>query len=250
MNFTEGNFNFPSVVPPLEIIEKYDKQRDYPAVNGVTRLGVHLRFGTISIRKLAALAQTLNETFLSELIWRDFYAMILWRFPHVVGRAFKPEYDAIPWRDAPEDFERWKTGQTGYPLVDAGMRELNETGYMHNRLRMLVASFLTKHLLIDWRLGETYFAEKLLDFDLASNNSGWQWAAGTGCDAAPYFRIFNPAEQTKKFDPDLRYIRRWVPEFESFTYPKPMIEHVFARNRALETYKNALKGKAPNVPTE
>lgn len=231
---------FPSKEPPMDIIQRYDTQRDFPGVRGVTRLGVHLRFGTISIRALARLAQANNATFLNELIWRDFYAMILWQFPTVASRAFKPEYDAIPWRNVMQDFVHWQNGTTGYPLVDAGMRELNATGYMHNRVRMVVASFLTKHLLIDWRWGEAYFAEKLLDFDLASNNGGWQWAAGSGCDAAPYFRIFNPTEQLKKFDPKFEYVRKWVPEFDTLQYPKPIVEHTFARNRALEVYKNAL----------
>lgn len=183
----------------------------------------------------------LNATYLNELIWRDFYSQILAHFPHVAAQAFRLDYERIEWRDAPEEFERWCKGQTGYPIVDAGMRQLNSTGYMHNRVRMIVASFLTKHLLIDWRLGEAYFAEKLLDFDLASNSGGWQWAAGCGTDAAPYFRIFNPTEQTKKFDPEYKYIRKWVPEFGTPRYPKPMVDHAFARNRCLETYKKALK---------
>jgi deoxyribodipyrimidine photo-lyase len=224
-----------------QIIRHYKEQRDLPAVQGTSRLSVHLRFGTISIRELAGEAGALNETFLNELVWRDFYQMILWHFPKVVGHAFKPEYDKIKWRNNEKEFEAWCKGQTGYPIVDAGMRELNETGFMHNRVRMIVASFLTKHLLIDWRWGEAYFAEKLLDFDLASNNGGWQWAAGSGCDAAPYFRIFNPYLQTKKFDPELKYIRKWVPEFEEFSYPKPFIEHEVARKRCLDVYAAALK---------
>lgn len=224
-----------------QIIRHYKEQRDLPAVQGTSRLSVHLRFGTISIRELSGEAGALNETFLNELVWRDFYQMILWHFPKVVGHAFKPEYDKIKWRNNEKEFEAWCTGQTGYPIVDAGMRELNETGFMHNRVRMIVASFLTKHLLIDWRWGEAYFAEKLLDFDLASNNGGWQWAAGSGCDAAPYFRIFNPYLQTKKFDPELKYIRKWVPEFEEFSYPKPIIEHEVARKRCLDVYSAALK---------
>ena len=216
-------------------------QRNIPGVQGTSHLGLHLRFGTISIRRLAKYSRNYSETFLNELIWRDFYQMILWHFPHVgKGKAFKPAYDSIQWRDDEPSFKKWCDGQTGYPIVDAGMRELNETGFMHNRVRMIVASFLCKHLLIDWRLGEAYFAEKLLDFDLASNNGGWQWAAGSGCDAAPYFRIFNPYLQTKKFDPELTYIKKWVPEFEEFTYPKPIVEHTFARDRCLKVYKEGL----------
>ena len=207
---------------------------------GTSRLGIHFRFGTISIREKARHAQQLSDTYLNELIWRDFYSQILAHFPFVVDRAFKPKYDNIPWREAPQEFERWCSGNTGYPIVDAGMRELNETGFMHNRVRMITASFLTKHLLIDWRLGEAYFAEKLLDFDLASNNGGWQWAAGSGTDAAPYFRIFNPYEQAKKFDRDSQYIRRWVPEIDSPDYPDPIIDHKIARQRCLEVYKTAL----------
>jgi deoxyribodipyrimidine photo-lyase len=221
---------------------QYKEQRDFPGIHGTSRLGVHLRFGTVSIRKLANKAKQLNETFLNELIWRDFYHAILWHFPQVgEGRSFKPEYDFIQWRDNENEFDKWCRGETGYPIVDAGMRELNATGYMHNRVRMIVASFLTKHLLIDWRWGEAYFAKKLLDFDLAANNGGWQWAAGSGCDAAPYFRIFNPYLQTKKFDPELKYIRKWVPELEEFNYPRPIVDHDFARKRVLDVYAAALK---------
>ena len=210
----------PDVIPTQldeDIARHYDETRDYPATNGTTRLGVHLRFGTVSIRQMATRALQLNDTLVNELIWRDFYQAILWHFPHVVNGSFKREYDHIPWRNNENEFELWCAGQTGYPIVDAGMRQLNETGYMHNRVRMIVASFLTKHLLIDWRWGEAYFAEKLLDYDLAANNGGWQWAAGSGCDAAPYFRIFNPHLQTQKFDPELKYIRHWVPEYEQLT---------------------------------
>src|SRR6185436_9753190 len=199
MNFKPAGQRFPPGKFRKEIIKHYKEQRDYPAIEGTSRLSVHLRFGTISIRKLAKEAQKLNETFLNELTWRDFYQMVLWHFPHVVGHSFKPEYDNIQWRNNEKEFEAWCNGKTGYPIVDAGMRELNETGFMHNRVRMIVASFLTKHLLIDWRWGEAYFAKKLLDYDLAANNGGWQWAAGSGCDAAPYFRIFNPYLQTKRF---------------------------------------------------
>ena len=229
------------VAPELDdsIANDYHNTRDIPSIRGTTRLSVHLRFGTISIRALVNDVD--NEKLLNELIWRDFYQMILWHFPHVVNRSFKEQYDNIEWRNNEEEFQAWCAGKTGYPIVDAGMRELNETGYMHNRIRMVVASFLTKHLLIDWRWGEAYFAEKLLDFDLASNNGGWQWAAGSGCDAAPYFRVFNPYLQTKKFDADLKYIRKWVSELDDFSYPQPIVDHSFARERCLATYKAALK---------
>lgn len=247
MGFQEVDKPFPSKQLNEELVKKYKQQRDFPAIRGTSKLGVHLRFGTISIRQLAASALALNETFLNELIWRDFYHMILWHFPQVgKGQAFKPAYDLIKWRNNEYEFDKWCKGETGYPIVDAGMRELNETGYMHNRVRMIVASFLSKHLLIDWRWGEAYFAEKLLDFDLAANNGGWQWAAGSGCDAAPYFRVFNPYLQTQKFDPDRKYIRKWVPEFEEFNYPKPIVEHDFARKRCLEVYSVALKREADN----
>jgi deoxyribodipyrimidine photo-lyase len=232
---------FPGKEWKRETILQYKEQRDIPFLPGTSRLSVHLRFGTISIRQLAREAGALNETFLNELIWRDFYQMILWHFPKVVTHAFKPQYDNIQWRNNEKEFASWCQGQTGYPIVDAGMRELNTSGYMHNRVRMIVASFLTKHLLIDWRWGEAYFAKKLLDFDLAANNGGWQWAAGSGCDAAPYFRIFNPYIQTKKFDPELKYIRKWVPELDELSYPLPIVEHEFARKRCLEVYQAALK---------
>ena len=242
LGFEKTNQVFPSKDLKKELIEKYGELRNFPALPATSKLGVHLRFGTISIRQLAAQCRPLSETFLNELIWRDFYQMILWHFPQVgQGNAFKPAYDYIEWRRDTGEFEKWCNGQTGYPIVDAGMRELNETGFMHNRVRMIVASFLCKHLLLDWRLGEAYFAEKLLDFDLAANNGGWQWAAGSGCDAAPYFRIFNPYLQTKKFDPQLIYINKWVPEINEMHYPTPIVEHVFARKRCLETYAKALK---------
>ena len=241
MGFKSAGQSFPDKEWKGQLIRNYKEQRDIPSIPGTSRLSVHLRFGTISIRELAAEAGGLNETFLNELIWRDFYHMILWHFPNVVGHAFKPDYDKIKWRNNEKEFEAWCGGQTGYPIVDAGMRELNTTGFMHNRVRMIVASFLTKHLLIDWRWGEAYFAQKLLDFDLAANNGGWQWAAGSGCDAAPYFRVFNPYLQTQKFDPQLKYIRKWVPEFEEFSYPKPIVVHEEARKRCLATYAVALK---------
>lgn len=242
MGFQQVDKPFPARLLKAELIKKYKDQRDIPAIEGTSRLGVHLRFGTLSIRKLAAYAQPLSEGFLNELIWRDFYHMILWHFPQVgKGQAFKPQYELIQWRNNEAEFKAWCEGNTGYPIVDAGMRELNETGFMHNRVRMIVASFLTKHLLIDWRWGEAYFAQKLLDFDLAANNGGWQWAASSGCDAAPYFRVFNPTLQTQKFDPQLKYVRKWVPEFESLTkYVPPIVNHEMARKRVLEVYKQAL----------
>ncbi|MFZ6001638.1 MAG: cryptochrome/photolyase family protein [Bacteroidota bacterium] len=239
IGFEPSNSSFPERKIKLPIVQKYDRDRNFPAIEGTTRLSVHLRFGTVSIRKLVQIAQKKNEVWLNELIWRDFYHMILWHFPHV-EKAFKPAYDKIKWRNNTEDFKKWCDGQTGYPIVDAGMRELNTTGFMHNRVRMIVASFLTKHLLIDWRWGEAYFAKKLLDFDLAANNGGWQWASGSGCDAAPYFRVFNPELQTDKFDPERAYIKQWVPEVDTPAYPKPMVDHKFARERVLEVYKEAL----------
>jgi deoxyribodipyrimidine photo-lyase len=241
MQFKPAGQSFPGKNWKEDIIKKYKEQKDIPSIQGTSRLSVHLRFGTISIRELAREAGALNETYLNELIWRDFYHMILWHFPHTVASAFKPAYDTIKWRNNEKEFNAWCNGETGYPIVDAGMRELNETGFMHNRVRMIVASFLSKHLLIDWRWGEAYFAKKLLDFDLAANNGGWQWAAGSGCDAAPYFRVFNPYLQTQRFDPQLKYIRRWVPEFEALIYPRPIIEHETARKRCLDAYSKALK---------
>ena len=243
IGFAATNANFPDKEVSDDIIKKYDQQRDIPGIRGTTRFGVHLRFGTVSIRDLVKRAFHLNETWLDELIWREFYMMILYYFPHVENRSFREKYDNIDWRYDKDDFDRWCSGETGYPFVDAGMRELNETGFMHNRVRMVTASFLAKHLLIDWRWGERYFAEKLLDYDLAANNGNWQWAAGTGCDAAPYFRIFNPETQIKKFDPDLKYVKKWLPEFGTDKYPEPMVEHKFARQRALDVYGRAVKGK-------
>ncbi len=230
--------------PPLQIdeglIRDYHKYRDYPAKEGTSRLGVHLRFGTVSIRALVRKAVAWNDTFLNELIWREFYAMLLYHYPKVVDQAFKSGYDRIEWRNDEREFRLWQNGLTGYPMVDAGMRQLTQTGYMHNRLRMVTASFLSKHLLIDWRWGEAWFAEKLFDYELSSNNGGWQWSAGTGCDAAPYFRIFNPATQQKKFDPDAAFICQWIPELDSTDYPKPMVDHSLARERCLKAYRKAL----------
>jgi len=220
-------------------LDEYEAQRNFPGTDKTSYLSPHLRFGTISVRHI--LAQTKqHETFRNELIWREFFMQILHHFPKVVNSNFKSKYDRIPWRNNELEFEKWKAGRTGYPMVDAGMRQLNATGYMHNRVRMVVAGFLCKHLLIDWRWGEAYFAEKLLDYELSSNNGNWQWAAGTGCDAAPYFRVFNPTEQVKKFDKDLNYIKKWVPELETLQYPPPMVDHKMARLRAINTYKTAL----------
>ena len=243
MNFKRSSIQMPSKTVARSVVMNYDKTRNFPALaHSTTRLGIHYRFGTISIRAKALAALSLNETYLNELIWRDFYSQILQHFPHIAeGKAFRPEYDRIAWRDDEASFQKWCDGKTGYPIVDAGMRELNATGYMHNRVRMIVSSFLTKHLLLDWRLGEAYFAKKLLDFDFASNNGGWQWASGSGTDAAPYFRIFNPTEQQKKFDAEFKYIRRWVEEFDTSQYPKPIIDHKEARERCLRVYAEALK---------
>ncbi|WP_248723625.1 deoxyribodipyrimidine photo-lyase [Seonamhaeicola sp. ML3] len=251
-NFYKTGFPFPSLTDigftssAIEVkdyrindLENYEAERNFPALDKTSYLSPHLRFGTVSVRKLVKHFKQ-NATFLSELIWREFFMQILFHFPDVVQHNFKRKYDHIPWRNNEEEFEQWKQGKTGYPMVDAGMRELNATGYMHNRVRMVVASFLCKHLLIDWRWGEAYFAKKLLDFELSSNNGNWQWAAGTGCDAAPYFRVFNPSEQVKKFDKNLSYINKWVPELNSLEYPAPMVDHKEARERAISTYKNAL----------
>jgi deoxyribodipyrimidine photo-lyase len=221
-------------------IDRYGELRDIPSIRGTSRMSVHLRFGTVSIRALAQIAIKKNEHYLNELIWRDFYQMIIYHFPNSVHQSFKPQYDRIVWENNEAHFKAWCEGLTGYPIVDAGMRELNVTGFMHNRVRMITASFLTKHLLIDWRWGEAYFAEKLQDFELASNVGGWQWAASSGCDAAPYFRVFNPELQTQKFDKEMKYIKKWVPEYGTSAYPKPIVEHKFARERVLARFKEAL----------
>lgn len=228
--------------PRLEkkIINDYDQFRDFPALDHTTHLGVALRFGTVSVRECVNFASEHNQVWLKELIWREFFMQILYHFPKVIHHSFKEKYEKIEWRNDENDFKNWCEGKTGYPIVDAGMRQLNETGFMHNRVRMVVASFLTKHLLIDWRWGEAYFAEKLLDYELSSNNGNWQWAAGCGCDAAPYFRVFNPSEQAKKFDKDLKYIKTWLTGNE-INDPKPIVEHTFARKRALEVYGKAVK---------
>lgn len=235
----ESIVDFPSREIDDDIIDDYHNTRDVPSLKGTSRLSLHLRFGTISIRKLARKAQK-NEKFFNELIWRDFYQMIIHHFPESSDKAFKPKYDNIPWKNNEDHFKAWCKGKTGYPIVDAGMRELNKTGFMHNRIRMVVASFLTKHLLIDWRWGEAYFAEKLLDYELASNVGGWQWAASSGVDAQPYFRVFNPESQQKKFDKDNKYIKKWVSEFDSDEYPEPIVVHKEARERAISTYKEAV----------
>lgn len=250
-----GALNFPTIddigfeladqkFPTIDFEKKlnsYEKKRDYPAEDATTRIGIHLRFGTVSIRSAAKMAiEQKAEKWLAELAWREFYMMILWHFPHITNKAFKPAYDNIKWRNNEEEFKAWCTGKTGYPLVDAGMRQLNETGFMHNRVRMVVASFLCKHLLIDWRWGEAYFAAKLLDYELASNVGGWQWACGSGNDAAPYFRVFNPELQLKKFDPKMAYVFKWAPEYRLAIVPIPMVEHTFARDRILKEFKKAL----------
>ncbi len=235
------NLDFPSPDFSKETIQNYADNRNFPAKeNGTTRISVHLRFGTMSVREVARKTHEVSSTFVNELIWRDFYMTILAHFPHVAERSFRKEYDFIRWRNDESEFMAWCEGKTGFPIVDAGMRQLNETGYMHNRVRMIVSSFLTKHLLIDWRWGESYFARQLLDFELSSNNGGWQWAAGSGTDAAPYFRIFNPTSQIKKFDPDHKYIKKWVPEYNDFNYVKPIVDHKVGRERALKVYKESL----------
>ena len=240
IGFEETDLEFEEPKVESKIINVYDENRDFPALDATTHLGIALRFGTISIRKCVKFALSHNETWLNELIWREFFMQILFHFPKVVKHCFKEKYEDIQWRNNESEFEKWCKGETGYPIVDAGMRQLNQTGRMHNRIRMVVASFLTKHLLIDWRWGEAYFAKKLLDYDLSANNGNWQWAAGCGCDAAPYFRVFNPDEQTKKFDKDLKYIKKWNPDFENSVLNNRIVEHQFARERALAVYKKGL----------
>lgn len=242
MGFEPSEIKVPDYTATPALINNYEDTRNFPAIkNGTSRLGPHLRFGTVSVREMMkkAIAEE-NEVFWSELIWREFFMQILWHFPHTKEKAFRPKYDRIDWRNDEAEFEKWKNGMTGYALVDAGMRELNATGYMHNRVRMLVASFLCKHLLIDWRWGETYFAEKLLDYDMSANVGNWQWAAGSGVDAAPYFRIFNPMTQVDKFDKQKEYINTWVPDLQELTYPEKMVDHKMARERCLKTYKDAV----------
>jgi len=241
IGFDEKEYDIPIFNINSKTIEKYEETRNFPYLNSTSRIGAHLRFGFVSIRKLVEKAhKKSNKTYLKELIWREFFMQILWHFPYTQEKSFKPKYDRIKWLNNDEEFKKWCEGNTGYPLVDAGMRELNQTGFMHNRVRMLVGSFLCKHLLIDWRWGEKYFAKKLLDYEMSSNVGNWQWVAGCGVDASPYFRIFNPKEQIKKFDKDFTYIKKWVPEFQSSLYPKEIIDHKFARNRCLETFKAAV----------
>jgi len=242
LGFKPVHQEFPGKKVEEELIRDYQDTRNFPGIHGTSRISVHLRFGTISIRYLVGKAFAWSATYLNELIWREFYMMILYHFPHVVNNSFRPQYDHIPWLNREDEFDAWCQGRTGYPIVDAGMHELNETGFMHNRVRMITASFLTKHLLIDWRWGEAYFAQQLLDYELASNNGGWQWAAGSGVDAAPYFRIFNPALQTQKFDPHNSYLDQWVPGWQSPDYPVPIVDHKAARDRAIATFRNALNG--------
>jgi len=241
IGFEKVTTQFPKSDIKTDLISDYHNTRNIPSLAGTSKLSIHLRFGTISIRHLVKVGTDLNEKWLNELIWRDFYQCIIYHFPHSATNSFKPAYDQIEWERNTEHFQKWCEGKTGYPIVDGGMRELNSTGFMHNRVRMITASFLTKHLLIDWRLGEQYFASKLLDYDLASNVGGWQWAASSGCDAAPYFRVFNPTLQQEKFDKDYRYIKKWVQEWNTPNYPQPIIDHKFARERVLQRFSEALK---------
>jgi deoxyribodipyrimidine photo-lyase len=241
MGFVPSSIEVPPKTWSEQTLVQYAHRRDFPSdAQGTTRLGLHLRFGTISVRALLSAGQKASETFVNELIWRDFYQMVLFHFPESPTRAIKPAYDRIEWETNEDHFNAWCNGQTGYPIVDAGMRQLNTTGYMHNRVRMVVASFLTKHLLLDWRWGEAYFAQKLLDYDQASNVGGWQWASGSGTDAAPYFRIFNPQSQLEKFDRTLDYVKTWIPEYGTAAYPDPIVDHAWARQRCLARYKTGL----------
>lgn len=248
IGFEDFQFLFPTKDLKQKMLSEYNVNRDFPALfDATSHLGIHLRFGTFSPRELAREGQKHSDVWLSELIWRDFFMQIIWHYPQVVESSFRPQFEKVKWRENSEEFEKWCLGQTGYPLVDAGMRELNQTGHMHNRVRMVVASFLTKHLLMHWRLGEKYFASKLLDYDLSANNGNWQWAAGTGCDAAPYFRVFNPTTQLEKFDADLIYVKKWVPEYGKAHYVKPIVDHVYARERALKAFDQALKPQKKNL---
>jgi deoxyribodipyrimidine photo-lyase len=241
LGFSKGQHDIPSASESKSMMDAYDDTRNFPAMDSTSKLGVYLRFGAVSVRKIIEKARKSTQpTFLKELVWREFFMQILWHYPHTTESSFKPQYDRIAWRNNEADFKKWCEGKTGYPLVDAGMRELNQTGFMHNRVRMLVGSFLCKHLLIDWRWGEAYFAEKLLDYEQSSNVGNWQWVAGSGVDAAPYFRVFNPTEQVKKFDKDHKYIQKWVPEYQTLAYPNQMVEHKMARERCLQTYKAGL----------
>lgn len=241
IGFNDMKIEFISASPSISVLQNYSKLRDFPAANGTTHCGIHLRFGTVSIRELVRKGFDHSDTWVNELVWREFFMSLLWHFPFITEKAFKPAFEFLPWKNDLTEFEKWCDGITGYPIVDAGMRELNETGYMHNRLRMITAMFLTKYLLIDWKWGEAYFSKKLNDFELANNIGGWQWCAGTGADAAPYFRIFNMDLQTKKFDPQFNYIRKWVPEFQHLSYPKPMIDYSFARKRCIDFFRKFSK---------
>ena len=241
IGFEESTTPIPESDSSLQLMNAYDATRNFPALDSTSRLGIYLRFGAVSVRELIKKSRKSTlPTFLKELVWREFFMQILWHYPHTTQSSFKPQYDRISWENNETNFDKWCSGNTGYPLVDAGMRELNKTGFMHNRVRMLVGSFLCKHLLIDWRWGEAYFAEKLLDYEQASNVGNWQWVAGCGVDASPYFRVFNPTEQVKKFDKEHLYIKKWVPEYQSLDYPAPMVDHKEARIRCLKTYKEGL----------
>jgi len=241
IGFIETSIPIKNYIFNSRIINEYEETRNFPALDNTSKLGPHLRFGTVSVRQMVSRADAYeNKIFLKELIWREFFMQILWHFPETHKNSFKSKYDRIIWRNNEKEFKKWCEGNTGYPMVDAGMRQLNKTGFIHNRVRMLVGSFLCKHLLIDWRWGEAYFAEKLHDYEMSSNVGNWQWVAGTGVDASPYFRIFNPTSQIQKFDKELKYIKKWVPDFQEITYPSPMVEHKFARERCLKTYKDAL----------
>ena len=241
IGFIKTNIPIKNYIFNSRIINEYEETRNFPALDNTSKLGPHLRFGTVSVRQMVSRADAHeNKIFLKELIWREFFMQILWHFPETHKNSFKSKYDRIIWRNNEKEFQKWCEGNTGYPMVDAGMRQLNKTGFMHNRVRMLVGSFLCNHLLIDWRWGEAYFAEKLHDYEMSSNVGNWQWVAGTGVDASPYFRIFNPTSQIQKFDKELKYIKKWVPDFQEITYPSPMVEHKFARERCLKTYKDAL----------
>ena len=242
LGFEKSNMEVPNYKLDEDLVEKYENERNFPSLNSTSKIGPHLRFGTVSIRQvLLFVLKCKNEVFLQELIWREFFMQILWFFPNTQTRCFKEKYENVQWLYDEESFNKWCEGKTGYPIVDAGMRELNATGFMHNRVRMITAGFLCKHLLIDWRWGEAYFAKKLFDYELSSNIGNWQWAAGTGVDSAPYFRIFNPTTQAIKFDKELKYINKWVTNLNELDYPKPMVDHKFARQRCLETYKKGLE---------
>ena len=240
-DINESNIKPPKVNFNNDIINNYERDRNTPETDGTSKLGLHLRFGTKSIRSLVKKSNlSENKTFLKELIWREFFMQILWHFPETTTQCFKSKYEKIKWRNNMDEFNAWCEGKTGYPIVDAGMRELNETGFMHNRVRMITASFLCKHLLIDWRIGEKYFASKLFDYEQSSNIGNWQWVAGCGVDASPYFRIFNPYEQQKKFDKEKVYIKKWISEYETTKYPQEIVNHKLARERCLKAYKKAV----------